>query len=293
LNKAIDYCNQAIAIDPSYAPAYALLALGYRTMATNSYIDPKEARPKAEAAVRKALELDDSLAEAHVELAAIKANAWDWAGAEREYKRAIELNPNLYVAYSAYSFLLSALGRHEESIVAIKRAHELDPLRIIANANVGYRYYFARQYDQAIEHLKTTLEMDRNSGYARALLGYAYAAKGEFDKAIDEYKIVLQLEGKSTSVQCYMGYALAKAGRRAEAEAILKELKSTKEYVSPGELAVLYSGLGDKEGALATLERAYDERDLQLRFLKVDPHFDDLRSEPRFQALLRKVGLPE
>jgi serine/threonine protein kinase/Tfp pilus assembly protein PilF len=293
LKKGIDYCNQAIAIDPNYAPAHAELAFAYRTLAANSLIDPKEALPKAEAAVRKALELDDSLAEAHVEFGAIKTNAWDWAGAEREYKRAIELNPNLSLAYNVYSALLTTLGRHEESLVAIKRARELDPLRINVNANVGYRYYFARQYDQAIEHLKSTLEMDRNSFYVHALLGYAYTAKGEFDKAIEEHKIAIQLAGKNTGGQCYLGAALAKAGRRAEAEAILRELKTTKEYVSPGELAVLYLALGDKEGALALLERAYDEHDLQLRYLKIDPHFDSLRSEPRFRALIRKVGLPE
>lgn len=292
LKRGIDYCNQAIAIDPNYARAYAELAYAYRVLAANSFVDPKEAMPKAEAAVRKALELDEGLAEAHAELGGIKLNAWDWAGAEREYKRAIELNSNLVSAYNGYSQYLGSVGRSEESLIAIKRARELDPLRINTNANVGYRYYFARQYDQAITHLKSTLEMDRNSAYAHALLGYAYAAKGEFNKALEEYQALLQIEGRTTSGLCYQGYALAKAGRRAEAEAILKELKVTKEYVSPGELAVLYAGLGDKEGALASLDKAYAEHDLQMIFLKVDPHYDSLRSEPRFQELMRKVGLP-
>lgn len=292
IRRAIEYCNQAIAIDPNYASAYAELAAAYRLLAVNSFVDPKEATPKAEAAVRKALELDDNLAEAHTELAGIKLNVWDWAGAEREFRRAIELNPNLVLAYNGYAHYLGAVGRHEEAIAAIKRARELDPLRINVNANVGYRYYFARQYDQAINELKNTLEMDPNSSYTHALLGYAYAAKGEFDKAIEEYKTLLQLEGSTTSGQCYLGYALAKAGRRTEAEAILKELKTTKEYVSPGELAVLYAGLGDKEGALASLEKAYADHDLQMLFLKEDPHYDSLRSEPRFEELMRKVGLP-
>jgi tetratricopeptide (TPR) repeat protein len=125
------------------------------------------------------------------------------------------------------------------------------------------------------------------------VLGYTYAAKGEFDKALEEYKIVTGIDGKTTSDSCYIGYALAKAGRRGEAEALLKELKTTKEYVSPAELAVLYAGLGDKEGALASLEKAYADHDLQLQLLKVDPHLDSLRSEPRFQELIRKVGLPQ
>jgi eukaryotic-like serine/threonine-protein kinase len=293
LKRALEYCNQAIAIDPNYASAYVELADCYRRLASLSYVNPKEVTPKAEAAARKALELDDSLAEAHSALGGIRLNEWDWAGAEREFKRAIELNPNLAPAYSGYCQYLSAVGRHEEALVAIKRANALDPVRIITNANVGYRYYFARQYDQAIEHLKNTLEMDRNSAYTHVLLGYAYAGKGEFDKAIDEYKTALKIEGQNTSVLCYLGYALAKEGRRAEAEAILKQLKATKEYVSPGELAVVYAGLGNKEGALASLEKAYTEHDLQMQFLKVDPHYDSVRSEPRFQELMRKVGLPQ
>lgn len=290
--RAIEYCNQAIAIDPNYAPAYAQMGSSYRSLSANSYVDPKEAIPKAETAVRKALELDDSLAEAHVELGAIKRNQWDWAAAEREFKRAIELNPNLASAYTQYGGYLSVVGRHEEALVAKKRARELDPLRPGPHTNVGYGYYWARQYDQAIEQLKNTLEMDRNSSLTHTILGYAYEAKGDFDKAIEEYKTTLQIQGNSTSAECYLGYSLAKAGRRAEAEAILKKLKVTKEYVSPGELAVLYVGLGDKEGALASLERAYDEHDLQLQYLKVDPHLDSLRAEPRFQELMRKVGLP-
>jgi serine/threonine-protein kinase len=293
LKRSIEYCSQAIAIDPNYAPAYAEMAYDYWALSGNSFVDPKEAMPKAQSAVRKALELDDRLADAHSALGSIKLDEWDWSGAEQEFKRAIELNPNLASAYNGYSTLLSDLGRHEEALVAIKRARELDPLRINVNANVGYRYYVARQYDEAIEQLKSTLEMDQNSAYVHALLGYTYASKGDFNKAIEEYKRLNQLEGNSTSGQCYMGYALAKSGRRAEAETILKELRLTKEYVSPAELAVLYVGLGDKEGALAALEEAYADHDLQMQFLKIDPHYDDLRSEPRFRDLMRKVGLPQ
>jgi serine/threonine-protein kinase len=293
LNKAIEYYHQAITLDPNYALAYAELAYAYRSMGANSYLDPKEATPKAEAAARKALELDGSLAEAHLEMAQIKKDAWDWAGAERHYKRALELNPNLGSAHSGYSHYLSILGRHEQALVEVKRARELDPLRLPNNANVGYRLYFARQYDLAIEQLRRTLELDRDFGYTHVILGYTYAAKGEYAQAIAAYKESMRLEGDNTSTQCYLGYALAKSSQRGEAEAVLKHLQTTKEYVSPGELAVLYAGLGDKEAALSSLEKAYAAHDLQMQFLKLDPHFDSLRSDPRFQDLMRKVGLPQ
>ena len=291
--KELEYYHQAITVDPNYALAYAELANAYRALAGNSYLDPKEAMPKAEAAAKKALELDDGLAEAHSALAVIKTLGWDWAGAEREYKRAIELNPNLAAAHNGYSSHLGKMGRHQESISEAKRALELDPLRLTYNANVGYELYFARQYDQAIEQLRKTLELDQNDSYAHALLGYAYAANGQYSQAIAEYQTSIKLEGENSSDQCYLGYALAKAGRRKEAEAILKQLETTTSYVSPAELAVLYVGLGEKEKALSALERAYAAHDLQLSFLGADPHYDSLRSEPRFQELIRKVGLPQ
>jgi serine/threonine-protein kinase len=290
--KAVEYFNQAIAIDGNYALAYAELASAYRLMAGNSFMDPKEATPKAEAAVRKALELDDGLAEAHSALADIKTNAWDWAGAEQEYKRAIQLNPSFARAHNTYSSFLSCMGRHEQAIAEIKVGRELDPLALVLNANIGARLYFARQYEQAVEQLKKTLEMDQNYGYAHTYLGYTYSGMRRYDEAVAEYETTNRLDGDSTSVHCFLGYALAKAGRRNEAEAILKKLETTKEYVSPAELAVLYVGLDQKEQALSSLERAYAAHDLQMRFLGVDPSFDPLRSEPRFKELIRKVGLP-
>jgi TolB-like protein/Tfp pilus assembly protein PilF len=290
--KGIEYFNQAIAIDGKYALAYAELAAAYNSFGANGFADPKETTPKAEAAARKALELDEGLPEAHSALAEIKSNAWDWVGAEQEFKRAIELNPNYARAHSAYSALLSTLGRHEQAIAEIKRARELDPLALVVNANIGFRLYFARQYEQAIEQLKKTLEMDQNYGYAHVLLGYTYAGMGRYNEAIAEYETSLRLTGDQTSAQCYLGYAMAKAGRLAEAEAILKKLETTKDYVSPTELTVLYVGLGEKDQALSALERAYAAHDLQMRYLGVDPYFDSLRSEPRFQELIRKVGLP-
>ncbi|HKZ81499.1 MAG TPA: protein kinase [Pyrinomonadaceae bacterium] len=291
LKKALEYYHQAVAVDPNYALAHALLASTYHSLGGNSILDPKEAMPKAEAAAKKALELDESLAEAHSALALIKSDAWDWVEAEREFKRAIELNPSLATAHTGYGYYLSCMGRHEEAIAEAKRAKELDPLRLGSNAYVGYALSDARQYDRAIEEFKKTLELDQNFSLARFLLGYTYAAKGQHAQAIAEYQETEKLMGEGTNLQCYLGYALAKGGRREEAEAILKQLETTRAYVSPAELAVLYVGLGQKEQALSALERAYAAHDVQMKNLGVDPHYDSLRAEPRFQDLMRKVGL--
>jgi len=293
LRKAVEYYNQAIAIDDKYALAYAQLADAYRLMGSNSYLDPKEAKPKAEAAASKALELDEGLAEAHYAIAAMRQNDWDWTGAEQEFKRALDLNPNLSRAHTGYAGFLRNMGRHDQAIVEIKRARELDPLATNANANVGYVLYFARQYGQAVEQLKKTLEMDKNFGFTHVALGYTYDAMGKYPEAIAEYEESLRLLGDNTSGECYLGYALAKAGRLKEAEALRIRLETTKEYVSPAELAMLYLGLGEKEQTLSALERAYTEHDLQMQFLAIEPHYDPLRSEPRFQELVRKVGLPQ
>jgi serine/threonine-protein kinase len=293
LRKAVEYYNKAISIDDRYAVAYAELASTYRLMGGNSFLDPKEARPKAEAAARKALELDGGLAEAHHAIAVLRDDDWDWSGAEQEFKRATALNPNLARVHTSYADFLSKMGRHDQAIAEIKRARELDPLSTSAHANVGYMLYFAREYDQALEQLKKTLEMDKNFGFAHLMLAYTYDAMGQHNEAIAEYEESIRLQGDNTSSQCYLGYALAKAGRRNDAGALRKRLETTKEYVSPAELAVLYVGLGDREHALSALERAYTEHDLQMNFLAVDPHYDALRSEPRFQELIRKVGLPQ
>jgi tetratricopeptide (TPR) repeat protein len=184
------------------------------------------------------------------------------------------------------------MGRHEQAIAEAKRARELDPLALNQTAGIGYALYLARQYDQAVEQLKITLEIDKNYALSHAILAYTYDAMRRYNEAIAEYEAHIRLAGENASDQCYLGYSLAQAGRRNEAEAILKKLETSKEYVSPAELAVLYLGLGDRENALSALERAYGAHDLQMGYLGVDPHYDPLRSEPRFQELIRKVGLP-
>jgi TolB-like protein/Tfp pilus assembly protein PilF len=292
LRKAVECFNRAIAIDDTFALAYASLAEAYQQMGNNSYLDPKEAIPKADAAARKSLELDESLAEAHYALARNKLSNWDWAGAELEYKRALELSPSYARAHSGYGGFLSRMGRHDQAISEIKRARDLDPLSINWSANLGYLLYFARQYSQAVDQLKKTIELDKNFGFAHSTLGYTYESLGRYNEAIAEFEEALRLNGDNTSDLCYLGHALAKAGRRSEAEAILKRLGTTKQYVSPAELATLYIGLDQKEQALSALERAYADHDVQMQFLGVAPFYDPLRTEPRFQELIRKVGLP-
>ncbi len=290
--KGIECFNQAIALDGKYASPYAELARAYRWLGANSVVDPKEVRPKAEAAVRKALESDEGLADAHYVLAILYMDEWNWAGAERENKRAIELNPNLSIAHSNYSRFLSNLSRHDQAIQEARKARELDPLSVGTNLNLGYVLFFSRQYNQAVEHFKNALEMDPNNVISHEMLGLTYSAMGKYNEAIAEYKECLRLADKLPGAECYLVYALSKAGQRDEAEKVLKHLETTKDYVSPAELAIAYAGLGQKEQALSSLERGYIADDLQMQFLGADPHYDGLRSEPRFKELMRKVGLP-
>lgn len=291
--KAIEYFQQAVAADPKYALAYAELSLTYSNFAGDSIFDPKELMSKAEAAVRTALELDENLAEAHIALASIKINTWDWTNAENEYRRAIQLNPNFSRAHGLYSVYLAIMERHEEAIVEMKHARELDPLSLRIKNGLGGIFYFARQFEQAIEVLKQTLEMDQNFIPAHFTLGLAYMGKGMYTEAIAEFQEVIRLDGDSSSRQIYLGTAYAKAGRREKAQTILEQLETSKEYVSPAELAVLYVSLGEREKAFAALEKAYVAHDLQLQYLKVEPGFDSLRDDARFQDLLRRVGLPQ
>jgi TolB-like protein/DNA-binding winged helix-turn-helix (wHTH) protein/Flp pilus assembly protein TadD len=288
--KAIDYFNQALAADPAYAAPYAELALTYANLVTASVLDPKEFMPKSEAAARKALELDENLAEAHLALALTKLIAWEWVAAERELKRAIELNPNLARAHARYSFYLSLMGRHEEAIAEVKHARELDPLFPAINDEVVRRLLEDHQYDQAIEAAKKTLELDQKRSEPHVHLGYIYAAKGQYLEAIAAYQEGVKLGDDSPDTQIYLGAAYAKAGEREKALQILKRLEARKEYVS-GALAALYIALGERERALACLERAYETHDNQLMFLRIDPNLDPLRDDPRFQDLLRRVGL--
>ena len=290
--QALEYFQQAIAIDPTYATAYAELSASYTYLMGNGVLEPSEFAPRAEAAVRRALELDHGLAEAHLALANIKLNAWEWAAAEQEYKSAIQLNPNLAEAHRWYSVYLSDVGRHDEAIAENSRARELDPLSLAVKADAAFTLLMARRYEQAVESVKTTLEMEPKLVLPHLYLGYIYSAMGKHAEAIAEFQEGIKLGDDSSSTKIYMGAVYARAGERAKAEQILKELQTAKAYVSPGELAILYTALGQREQAFASLEKAYAAHDLQLQYLGVDSSFDSLRADPRFQDLLRRVGLP-
>lgn len=289
--RALDYYNRAIGFDPDFALAHANVAVVYTILAETGVFDPRQAAPKAKAAAQTALDLDETLAEAHAAMALIKNAEWDWSGADGEYKRAIELNSNFAVAHANYAIYLSSMGRHAEARAEIKRAQELDPLRISFRDNEGIILQNERRYDEAIEQHQNVIKMHPDFRDAYAYLGYTYAAKGMYAEAIAEYQKVISIDGETMTTQVFMGYAYAMSGKRNEALAIRDKLKTTKEYVSPCELAILYAGLGDKEEAFAALERAYAAHDPQMQYLKVEPHYDSLRSDPRFKDLMLKVGL--
>ncbi|HKZ81964.1 MAG TPA: winged helix-turn-helix domain-containing protein [Pyrinomonadaceae bacterium] len=292
VRKALDYYNQAVVLDPNFALAWVGVADANSLFAGNSWRDPKEANAKSKAAAETALALDEAVAEAHVALGRIKMGEWDWAGAEREYKRAIELNPNLVEAHRWYASYLSKMERHTEALAEIKRAQELDPLSVPLIRAEGFVLNLARRYPEALEKYQQANRIEESASPGPHYgLGFIYEGNQMYQQAIDEHRKAIAIEGETTSGQCYVGYALASAGRRREAMDIVKSLKSTKEYVSPTEFAGLYALLGDHEQAFALLEKAYAERDLQLQHLKIDSHLDPLRSDPRFQDLVRRVGL--
>ena len=290
--KALEYFQQAIAADPAYALAYSSLANVYERLMADSVLDPKVFLPQANAAAARALELDDTLPNAHVVLGNLKKHQWDWPGAEREYRRAIELNPNLAAAHNNYAAFLSMMGRHEEAIAASQRGGELNPGAVGAYNQLAYRLFLARQYAQAIDLLKRSLDMNRSVPFTHVLLGYAYTEMGRYAEAISAFEDARRLGDDSPSSKIFLGMAYARAGDRKSARTILNQLQDGKTYVSPGELAVLYVALGEREQAFAALERGFAARDVQLQYLAVDPAFDSLRDDPRFTDLVRRVGLP-
>lgn len=290
VRRALDYFNQAVAMDPNFALAWSGMANAHLAFAANSWRDPKEAKANAKAAALAAIKLDERSSQAHAILGVLKQHEWDWAGAEYEFKRAIALNPSLVEAHSRYSEYLSIVGRHEEALAEAKRAQELDPLSLSERAREAMVLLCWRRNDEALEimlQIKRALPGSGSQG-----LALIYDSKGMYEEAITEHRRVISTYGETTGSLCYLGWALAGAGRRKEAKEILNRLTTTKEYVSPAELAGLYAVLGDKEGAFASLEKSYEAHDLQLQYLKIDSHYDSLRSDPRFNDLVRRVGLP-
>ena len=294
ITKSIEFFKKAIELDPTYALAYFGLADAYRSLAPTGEIPPKEILPQAKAAAAKALEIDESLAEPHATLAFIHSwFDWDWVGAEKEGKRAIELNPNWGFGHIAYAQVLSHLGRHQEAIAEGARARELDPLSLIINTLDGQYLYSARRNDEASVQLKKTLELDPNFWVARLHLGYVYIEQQKYREAIAELGKARELSGGNSETIAMTGYSWAKTGDSAKARAVLKELKSisSKRYVPAASLAMLCYVLGEKDEAFTWLEKAFQDRDMRLCRLKVDPRWDSMRSEPRFIEMLKRIGL--
>jgi serine/threonine-protein kinase len=294
--KGLELFQQAIDTDPAYALAYAGLADSYAMLGDYSVLAPREAFPRAEAAATTALKLDDNLAEGHTSLAFVKmAYEWDWAMADREFRRAIELNPNYATAHQWYASYLVMMGRFDDSIREIKRAQELDPLSRIINANLGLHYYYARKFDESIAQLKKTISLDDSFFVAHQYLGRTYIQKGMNKEAVSELERARELSGNAPEVVASLGHAYAVAGRTGDAQKVLSDLDeiARDRYVLPYFRAAVYTGLGDKDQAFAWLERAFEERHPGLVLVNIDPRFDSLRSDPRFADLIRRLGIAQ
>lgn len=294
LEKAADYFGDAIKKDPGYAQAYAGLADSYALLGDWEYgvFSPNKAFPKAKAAAAKALELDSSLGEAHTSLAFVSdLYDWDWSVAEREFRRAIELNPGYATAHQWYGWHLSEMGRNGEALVEMRKAESLDPLSLIISADVAEELLVAHSFDESIQQSRKTVEMDPNFAAAHYELGQAYVQKHMYKEAITELKEAIELSGGSTACTSNLAYAYAASGGRNEALKILADVKSRSNhgYSNAPEIALIYVGLGDRDQAMAWLERAYTERFNPSVLLR--PAFDSLRADPRFKSLVRRVGI--
>jgi TolB-like protein/Flp pilus assembly protein TadD len=289
--RGIECFQRAIEKDTNYALAYAGLADCYNLLNSYGILPPGESAPVIKAAIRQALKIDDVLAEAHASLGHVKMmHDWDWPGAESEFKRALELNPNYATAHHWYALYLRAMGRFDESLLELKQAQKLDPLSLIINAVVGAHFYYARQYDRAIEQCRETLELDPNFHVAYGIIGEAYTQQGMYKEAIAELQKAISLSFGPEGL-AMLGYAYAVAGQRSQARKVLNRLKdlSDQRYIEPASIAIIYVGLAQREQAFEWLERAYEDRNELLMMLKVDPRLDTLRSDTRFTELLRRV----
>jgi TolB-like protein/Tfp pilus assembly protein PilF len=290
--QAINYFQQAIAKDPNYAQAYAGLSDSYILLAAYSGAPPAEPMQKARAAATKALRLDEGLAEAHTSLALITENYdWDWPAAEKEYRRAIELNPNYATAYQWYAEYLTWLGRFDEALRASERARELDPLSLIIAADNGMIFYYSRQYDPAEAKLNAVLEMDPNFTRAHKVRE-VYVEQGQFAEAVADIEKCRTLFGMNVYWSS-LAYTLGRSGHAAEARRALDELERSnrRQTVNPAAMAWAYAGAEDKDHTLLWLNKAYAQRSNAMTALKVEPGYDFLRGDPRFQDLIHRVGL--
>jgi tetratricopeptide (TPR) repeat protein len=296
LNKAIEYFSHAIEDDPTYAAAYSGLADAYALSGDWKYgvLSPQDAFSEAKAAASKALALDDNLAEAHASLAfALDFYGWDWETAETEYKRAIKLDPGYATAHQWYSWHLMMMGRNGEGILELKKAENLDPLSLIISADMADALCVARRYDEAVQKSRKILEMDPNFAVGHYELGQALVQKNFHDEAIVEFQRAIALSGHSGAFDSYLGYAYAMSGRKEEAIKIVDDLEAGHDQnpSADADIALIYVGLGDPDQAMFALNKAYEARFKASILLR--PAFDPLRSNARFQDLMRRIGLPE
>ena len=291
LQQSLDLFQQAIQHDPRYALAYAGQADAYALLADSNVLPAREVLPKLKAAANKALELDNSLAEAHTSLAWAEFHDWDWIGAEKEFKRAIELNSSYASAHSWYGEYLMVLGRFDPALSELNRAYELSPLEPVTNLALGYRFYYAHQYPQAIDQLQKTLAMDARFVPAHVYLGRAYEQNGSRAEALAEFQKALDLSEGDTNELAALGHYYAAEHQEAQASKILDQLKerSQQTYVQPASIALIYMALGDKNQAFEWLQRAYQDRSGWLLYLKVDPWADSVRNDARYTDLVRRV----
>jgi DNA-binding winged helix-turn-helix (wHTH) protein/TolB-like protein/Flp pilus assembly protein TadD len=295
LEKSIEYFNQAIEKDPNYPLAYLGLASSHVVLGVN-YRPPKEVMPKAKAYVLKALERDKRLVDADVSQAAIKYFfEWDWPGAESDFKRAIELGPrDPAFTHELYGYVLWATGRLDEALTEMKRAQELDPLSLVISEDLGVAYYYSRKFDEAVEQQRKTLELDQNYFFAYVRRGQAYLQKGMYTEAINDLTKARTLSGNWPVAVAELGCAYALAGQKLKARAILNELneRAKREYIDPYLIALVHTCLGEKDAAFEWLGKAYEARSPWMAWVKVEPKFDRLRSDARFESLLRQLNLP-
>ena len=293
--KAIEYFQLAAAKDPTYALAYVGLADTYTYFSFFDVVPPREAMPKAKAAAASALEIDNHLGEAHVSLGYVSyMYDWDWAAAGKHFERALTLNPAYSRAHTFYPFYLSSLGRSEEALAVAKRSLDLDPASPAVSHSLTVQLYLARQFDQAIEQSHKTLELDPNFAISYATLGEVYISKGMYREGLPTLETYYALSRGRAMSLALLGHAHARLGERSQALRILDQLEAaSKERYTPAlSFAVAYAGLGEKDQAFAWLEKAYEERTSRLSYLKVEPLWDPLRSDPRFADLVRRIGLP-
>jgi serine/threonine-protein kinase len=295
LPTGMNYFQQAIKLDPDYAPAYGRLARGYYYYGFFGVLPPKEAFSKLKETAATALQKDNALAEAYGYRAlAHLYYDWDWAEADRGLRRALELKPSHAELSHAYGHYLMVMGRTEEGLAECKRAVELDPVGVILTACLGWHCLFSREYDEAVEPLLKALRMDPNLHWTHVILGWTYEQKGMFEQAITEYRDAISFSGGLVIAVAALGHALAVSGKRSEAHQVLAQLaeRAQQSYVSAYDVATIYTGLGDREKAFEWLQKAYEEHSSFLIHIPWDPRFDTLHADPRYHDLLARVGLP-